>query len=422
MNALRDISIIWSLTHTLVMFLALFDSRYSKKKTIVLTCSSMIPLILINLLLMAFFGSEQYMKLMLFTLSVPSFIFFWILAKHRDGRFIFTFCMIDTLSLEIISITKLIDDYIPGHWFMFITRLIIFPLIEVILYKKFKKTYHEIQNQVKKGWVLFAIIGILFYVAITLAMSSAVIFSEHPDHIPVFVILLLLMPFSYINIFNTLKHQRDVYRSMEQENIMRIQVSDIRSRVEEYSAANASFRRERHDFRHKLQTIARLVETKNFDELMTVVSKYTESIEETKVKKYCENAVIDAVLASYIRKAESKGISVTSSVCFPEELPVNDIELATVFANAIENAINAAEKLDADNRHIEIKVIVAPKFMMQISNTFDGEVEFDEDGIPVTKAEGHGFGTRSIAAFCDKYGLYYSFGVKDERFVLQIAF
>ena len=199
-------------------------------------------------------------------------------------------------------------------------------------------------------------------------------------------------------------------------------MSDIKSRVEEFSAANNNFRRERHDFRHKLQTIARLVETKNYEELRSVVAQYTESIEETKVKKYCENAVLDAVFASYIRKAESRGITVTTSICFPEPLPVNDVELATVFANAIENAINAAEKLDPENRLIDIKVIIAPRFMVQISNTFQSDVEFDNGGVPVSHEDGHGFGTRSIVAFCDKNKAYYNFKTKDGRFILQIDF
>ena len=99
-----------------------------------------------------------------------------------------------------------------------------------------------------------------------------------------------------------------------------------------------------------------------------------------------------------------------------------DKDYATVLANAIENAINAAEKLEPENRLIDIKVIIAPKFMVQISNTFQGDVEFDSDGIPVSHEDGHGFGTRSIVAFCDKNKAYYNFKTKDGRFILQIDF
>ncbi len=422
MTILRDISVMWSLIHTLVMFMFLFDSRYSKKKTIKLTLLTMLPLILLNFIMFLVCGSEGYMQRMLITLSLPSLIFFFILAKHRDGRFLFTFCVIDTLVLEIIYITNIIDHYIPGYWFMFTVRLLAYPLLEWFVIKKFKAIYHDIQNQVKKGWGIFALIGLMFYVAITLAMSYPTTITDRPEYLPVFVLLLILMPVSYIHIFTTLRHQQNVYRAKEQENILRVQVSDIKSRIEEFSVANDKFSKERHDFRHKLQTISRLVETKQYDELLVMTEKYGEALDETKVKRYCENAVLDAVFSSYLGRAENSGIRVTTSIRFPEEIPISDIELATVFANAIENAIHACEKIPAQNRWIDIKVIFKPKFMFQISNGYDGNAEFDENGIPVTKEEGHGFGTRSIVAFCEKHNSYYNFEAKEDSFVLQIDF
>ena len=110
------------------------------------------------------------------------------------------------------------------------------------------------------------------------------------------------------------------------------------------------------------------------------------------------------------------------ALSFPEPLPVDEAELATVFANAIENAIHACEKLDADKRRIDVKVLTSPRFMLQISNSYDGAVEFDENSIPVTHEEGHGFGTRSIVAFCNKNKAFYEFKADSEMFRLRISF
>jgi len=422
MTILRDISLVWSFVHTLVMFLFLFDSRYPKKKTTLITVCTMVPLILLNFGLFTVFGVDRYIKLMLATLSLPSFVVFWFMAKHHDGRFVFTFCMIDTIVLEIVYITNIIDHYIAGYWFMFGTRLIAYPLIEWLIYTKLKAIYHDIQNDVDAGWGIFAVIGIMFYVVITLAMSSPTVITERPEYLPTFVILLVLMPVSYLNIFNTLRHQQNVYRSKEQENLLRMQVADMKNKIEEYSSANDKFKNERHDFRHKLQTIARMAETGKYDELISITAQYSNALDETKVKKYCENAVLDAVLSSYLGRAQINGIRTTTSLRFPAELPVSDVELATVFANAIENAIHACECLEEQKRFIDIKVISKPKFMLQITNSFSGNAEFDENGIPVSSREGHGFGTRSIVAFCNKYNSYYNFEAQDDKFVMQIDF
>lgn len=76
-----------------------------------------------------------------------------------------------------------------------------------------------------------------------------------------------------------------------------------------------------------------------------MISEYNKTLEEAKVIRHCKSAVVDAALATYIQQAESKSIKVTTSIAFPEELPVNDAELVTVFVNAIENANHACEKL-----------------------------------------------------------------------------
>ena len=65
---------------------------------------------------------------------------------------------------------------------------------------------------------------------------------------------------------------------------------------------------------------------------------------------------------------------------------------------------------------MEIKVLSRPKFVIMVRNTFDGNVEFDDQGIPQTKADGHGFGTRSISAFCKNVGGYYQFEAQDGSF------
>lgn len=116
---LRDISLLWSMIHAIVLFMFMFEPRYPKKKTISITLFTMTPLIIVNMILFALLGFNKYGTLMLLTLSLPSCIIFWILAKHRDGRFIFTFCMIDTCVLEIVYITNLLNPYISPDSYLF---------------------------------------------------------------------------------------------------------------------------------------------------------------------------------------------------------------------------------------------------------------------------------------------------------------
>ena len=420
MEILKDISVLWSLAHTLIMFLFLFESRYPRKKTLTLTLVTMLPLCVINFLLFVFMGIDRYGTLMLLTLSLPSCIVFWFLAKHRDGRFFFTFCMVDTTVLEILYITNILNHYITPHSYllMFVVRLLAYPLLEIWIYKKLRPMFQEVQQYTKKGWGLFAVIGMSFYVAITLLMTHPTPITDRPEYIPAMALLFLLMPVIYLHIITTLRHQQLLYEQISQENIMTLQVANIIARVEELGEANEAFRKERHDFRHKMNAIAGLVETGQYDELAKVVTAYRDDIPSAKVVRYCKNAIIDTVLSMYIRKAENMGIRVKLGLAFPDSFAVSDTELATALANAIENAINACGKLPPEERSLEIKVLNKPQFIIMVRNSFDGEVEFNEEGIPVSREHGHGFGSRSIAAFCTKNGGYYEFLASGRVFTL----
>ena len=60
--------------------------------------------------------------------------------------------------------------------------------------------------------------------------------------------------------------------------------------------------------------------------------------------------------------------------------------------------------------------------MFRIRNPYSGQLEFDKKQAPVSKEEGHGFGTRSIVAFCHKHNAYYDFVADGEVFSLHITF
>jgi len=420
MVLLRDLSIAYSFAHIFVLFQFLIEPRYSKKKTRIISACFVVPLLVINWLMFLQLGYEGYGTLMLLTLSLPQGIMYYLLSRHRDGRFFFTYCMVDTIALEVFYATNIINSYTTPDTFivMFVLRLALYPLLELFVYRSMRDVYLDVQKHTKRGWGFFAILGVLFYIAITLLMTFPDFITNRPGQIPVLILLFILMPAIYYHIISTLRYQQIYYEQKGQEKFMQLQVANITARIEELGEANESFRKERHDFRHKLKAIASLVETKQFDELAKVVKEYETNIQRTQVIRYCKSAIIDAVLSVYINKAKATGIEVDVGFAFPETFLANESELATALANAIENAINACEKLPQEERHIEIKVLSRPKFMVMVRNSFDGNIEFDENGIPINREDGHGIGSQSIATFCNKIGGYYEFRAEDNVFTL----
>jgi sensor histidine kinase regulating citrate/malate metabolism len=57
---------------------------------------------------------------------------------------------------------------------------------------------------------------------------------------------------------------------------------------------------------------------------------------------------------------------------------------------------------------------------IDVRNTYQTEPVFYQ-GLPVTKEQGHGFGTKSMIHIVEKYGGVYQFSVKDGWFIFQAA-
>ena len=118
MTILRDISILWCMCHILVLFTLLYRSRYSEKKTFILTGICMGSLALLNLIGVVLFGAETFGQVFLVTCTLPSFFFFWFMSIDRKGQFFFTFCLADTVSCWVMLLTKLLDYYFGGEQYV----------------------------------------------------------------------------------------------------------------------------------------------------------------------------------------------------------------------------------------------------------------------------------------------------------------
>ena len=80
-----------------------------------------------------------------------------------------------------------------------------------------------------------------------------------------------------------------------------------------------------------------------------LLAQATQSLAPRKVR-LCDNPAVDALLASKASQCEELEIPFKVKVVVPEELDIPDAELCAVFANLIDNAINASKELVKSGR------------------------------------------------------------------------
>ena len=113
----------------------------------------------------------------------------------------------------------------------------------------------------------------------------------------------------------------------------------------------------------------------------------------------------------------NENIKIYTQIELPEKSGISDMDLCVVFANVIENAINAC-KCISNMEERSLSIICknrGDKLLIQITNSYDGSVEFFYD-LPISAIENHGFGIKSIVAVVQKYEGVYSFAASDGVF------
>lgn len=104
---------------------------------------------------------------------------------------------------------------------------------------------------------------------------------------------------------------------------------------------------------------------------------------------------------------------------------MKDIDIYRLFNNAIDNAIEASEKIEKEKRIISVNIGFAGPFVsIYFENYFNGKAEFS-NGMPLTSKENkqnHGFGVRSIKMITDSYGGQFSVTNDEDVFALSLLF
>ena len=97
-------------------------------------------------------------------MSVPSFLLFWSVSKHKDARFVLTFFFVDTITFYVAAVARYIGILIPvyGEVVMLCVSSVICTVIIVVGRNTFSR-YHELLEIVGAGWnSLAAASGVIY--------------------------------------------------------------------------------------------------------------------------------------------------------------------------------------------------------------------------------------------------------------------
>lgn len=141
----------------------------------------------------------------------------------------------------------------------------------------------------------------------------------------------------------------------------------------------------------------------------------------------CENVTVAAVLASKTRQCSEEGVTLTSQVTLPEPLPLPDIDIAAIFFNLIDNALNECKSLMAEGLVSDPQIDVSSR--IQAGQLFVKVQNPSHQGIDTKKRRAerrtstssqHGWGTEIVSSIAQEQGGIAEFAESEGRFVATV--
>lgn len=211
------------------------------------------------------------------------------------------------------------------------------------------------------------------------------------------------------------------------ENVSSILEKQVNEQVDYYKKIDKidkELRNFRHDYKNHMICVQSLIEAKEYAE----ATEYLEGITLHKTilsRGFSSgNSIADVLLSDKSEWAEKAGVEIQFEGVIYENIPPAD--LCTILSNAIDNAIEACEKIQSDEQKvISVKCSYIKRIQfIDITNPVSEDVKISNNAVETSKSDKniHGIGLYNIRRTVMKYDGEFEISCKDKIFAMSIAF
>lgn len=404
--------IVQTAAYIMLFFLMLIELKEPKRKRIVFAMVSCAMLILAYLGVIILRGSI-WAEL----LAVPVEILIClitILICSADKWQVAAFIMFTQFNvyLAIRYITRMlipIDSGIMYEVPNFILRTIFYAALFIFIYKVVRPHFRKLVKNLHQEWNLIAFTAFSFWLLeFIIQYYPQIYWKEYGNRWQLVLSSYLLFVVVYWLLFKSSSAFMERYERQERENILSMQNKIWEEHIEAQKVAVNLARRDRHDLRHHYDTLLGMLESGKTEAVISYLNTQTEQTEYTALTGICEHPAANAILSRWVAGARMNGIKIELDARIPANVPMDDVALVGVIANALENAVEGCLRCPENMpRYVKAKMSYSThneigKFYMVVENACVLDIVF-ENGYPISQKKSGGTGTRSIAYTADRF-------------------
>lgn len=227
-----------------------------------------------------------------------------------------------------------------------------------------------------------------------------------------------------IFIFLLIDKENEHIKTKERLKFAQAQVSkQIEHYAELYKYQN-ELRSFRHDTKNRQLSLIGLIKNKEYDKAIEILQKDVDFLnDKNKTIVFSSNPVVDAIIQSKIIFAETRKIEIKTYFKLSVPIRIDEYELGVLIGNALDNAIEATEKVKLEARKpIYINLITSEdNLLISIKNPVEKDI--DTRNLKSTKADkhNHGYGLNSIRSIVEKHNGVLKLSCENYEFEINIS-
>lgn len=410
-------------TGTLAMMSSCMKIKCSLKKIMFSLAAYLLWVGFYTFTAMKLLGMNTTLRLCIPMISVPAMFILYFVSNYSPWQAVFNYTMQLSISVMLaVSQTIAVTLIGCGKIADLIIRISSYFLCIFAEYKFLRKKFSLLDHLPDKSWRVLTFVPIGFTALIFLIGTYPVHYTKSINNTIYIYAVTAVMLLVYVIIFHSLISQYNLQLSEYTNTILVSQSESFQKQLDAINSTEEQIKIMRHNLRYHLIVVSDMLAAGDNAGVMEYIGYVGKKLDETKEVFYCSNPTANAILVYYTERAESKGIKTEVKFAMPEKINIDIIDFTAVVANALDNAVNACAKVPENQRKLRIRTAETNQYIIEIANSYTGEVFFDERGLPVSKESGHGIGTKSIFAFSQKNNAVLDYDVTDEWFKLRIVF
>lgn len=180
----------------------------------------------------------------------------------------------------------------------------------------------------------------------------------------------------------------------------------------------------KHDYHNHIQLMKAYLELGKYEEMDIYLNDLDRNLTDIDTVLKTGNLMVDAILNSKLSLAISHDIKVNAKATVPKNLQVADIDLCVIIGNLMDNAMEAAIKLEnPEDRFIRVYIReMKGQLYISIANSTEGNIKkLGLEYISTKLGANHGFGLKRVDSIVNKYGGFINRQSEEGVFATEIT-